>query len=93
MFFVYIVGNKKTKKMATKEEIQEENKKIRKVRLLVDLTCSLLAQAQLSLPEMLNLVSGTRKKVLEYFPGKELTFDLIYKPRFDRIIKERLNTN
>lgn len=79
--------------MATEEDIQGENRKIRKVRLLVDFTCSLLSQAQLSLPEMLNLVSSTRKKVLEYFPGKEDTFDLIYKPRFDRIIKERLNSN
>ena len=79
--------------MASKEDIQEENRKIRKMRLLVDFTCSMLAQAQLSLPEMLNLVNTTKKKILEYFPGKESTFDLIYKPRFDRIIKERLNTN
>ena len=79
--------------MASKEDIHEENRKIRKIRLLVDFTCSMLTQAQLSLPEMLNLVNNTKKKILEYFPDKESTFDLIYKPRFDRIIKERLNTN
>jgi hypothetical protein len=79
--------------VASKEDIQEENRKIRKIRLLVDFTCSMLTQAQLSLPEMLNLVNNTKKKILEYFPDKESTFDLIYKPRFDQIIKERLNTN
>lgn len=79
--------------MATEEEIREENRKMRRVRLLVDFTCSLLSQAQLSTPEMLNLVNNTKKKILEYFPDKESTFNLIYKPRFERIIKERLNAN
>jgi hypothetical protein len=79
--------------MPSKEEIREENRKIRRMRLLVDLTCSLLAQADLSSVEMTNLVNATKQKVLELFPGKETTFDLIYKPRFTRIIRERLRSN
>jgi len=79
--------------MATQKEIHEENRKLRQVRLLVDLTCSMLIQADITLPAMLNLVSATKKKILELFPDKESTFDLIYKPRFDRIIRERLNSN
>jgi len=79
--------------MATQKEIQEENRKLRQVRLLVDLTCSMLIQADITLPEMLNLVSSTKKKILELFPDKESTFNLIYKPRFNRIIRERLNSN
>jgi hypothetical protein len=79
--------------MATPEEIQEENRKIRRMRLLVDLTCSMLAQADLTHIEMLNLVAATRKTILEMFPGKEEAFDLIYRPRFERIIRERLKSN
>ena len=75
------------------EEIREENKKIRQMRLLVDFTCALLAQADLSLKEMLNLTAAAKKRVLELFPGKEATFNLIYKPRFERIIRERANLN
>ncbi len=79
--------------MASQEEIREENRKIRRMRLLVDLTCSLLAQADLSYIEMLNLVEATRRTILEMFPGKEQAYDLIYRPRFERIIRERLNSN
>ena len=79
--------------MATHKEIHEENRKLRQVRLLVDITSSMLIQADITLPEMLNLVSSTKKRILELFPDKESTFNLIYKPRFDRIIRERLNSN
>ncbi len=81
------------KQSALPEEIQEENRRIRRLRLLVDLTCSLLAQADLSYVEMLNLVESTRKTVLEMFPGKEQAFELIYRPRFNRIIQERMKSN
>lgn len=73
--------------------VKEENRKIRRTRLLVDLTCAMLAQANLSLPEMLSLIETVRKQVLTYFPGKDSVFDLIYKPRFQRIIRERINSN
>ena len=79
--------------MPTPEEIREENRKIRRMRLLVDFTCSLLAQADLSYLEMLNLVEATRRTILEMFPGKEQAFELIYRPRFNRIIEERLRSN
>ncbi|HHM24221.1 MAG TPA: hypothetical protein ENJ23_04190 [Bacteroidetes bacterium] len=79
--------------MPTPEEIREENRKIRRMRLLVDFTCSMLAQADLSYLEMLNLVEATRRTILEMFPGKEQAFELIYRPRFNRIIEERLRSN
>ena len=75
--------------MTRAEKIREENKKIREMRLSADLTCALLSQSNLTLTEMLNLVAATKKRILELFPGKESTFDLIYKPRFERIIRER----
>ncbi len=79
--------------MKPDEKIQEENRKIRRVRLLVDFTCSMLMQADMSATEMFNLVTATRSTVLAIFPGKEAVFDLIYKPRFERIIQERLKSN
>lgn len=73
--------------MATQSEIDKENRKIREVRLLTDLVSALLAQGNLSQVEMVNLIHSTRKFVLHRFPGKEEAFDLIYKSRFDRIVK------
>ncbi len=80
-------------KKPSAQEIREENRKIRQMKLLVDFTCALLAQADLTLKEMLNLTATAKKRVLELFPGKEATFDLIYKPRFERIIRERTILN
>ncbi|HDL18922.1 MAG TPA: hypothetical protein ENH29_07695 [Bacteroidetes bacterium] len=85
--------NKQFTKNILSAAVKEENRKIRRTRLLVDLTCAMLAQSGFSLPEMLNLVAVVRKQVLIYFPGKENVFDLIYKPRFQRIIRERINSN
>lgn len=79
--------------MAKPEEIAEEQKKMRRLRTIVDLTAAMLSQGNLSTPEALKLVAATKKSVLSLFPDKEEIFDLIYKPRFERIIKERLKSN
>ncbi len=60
---------------------------------MVDLVCSLLAQQDLSRIEMINLIDATRHTVLTLFPGKDLAFDLIYKPRLERIMRERLKSS
>lgn len=79
--------------MATPEEIAEEQKKMRRLRTIVDLTAAVLYQRNLSTVEALELVAATKRSVLSLFPDKEETFDLIYKPRFERIINERLKSN
>ena len=79
--------------MKSDKNILAENKKIRKARLMVDLVCSILAQQDLSHNEMINLIHATRHTVLTLFPGKDLAFDLIYKPRLERIMRERLKSS
>lgn len=73
--------------------LEEENRKIRHLRLVIDLTTAQLYSGTLSLPEMIALVSRTRAFVLSLFPDKEETYNLIYKPRFDRIINETISRN
>ena len=75
------------------KELELENKKIRQLRLMVDLTVATLQTGGLSTVEMVNLVNKTKRFALHLFPDKEQTFDLIYKPRFERIIKERIKSN
>jgi hypothetical protein len=70
--------------------IQEENKKIRRLRFLVDLTTSVLYQdSELTLDEARTMVRNTEKAILNMFPDKQQTFDLLLLPRFDRILRER----
>lgn len=75
------------------KDLELENKKIRQLRLMVDLTVATLQTSELSIVEMVTLINNAKKFALYLFPDKEQTFDLIYKPRFERIIKERLKSN
>ena len=54
-------------------EIAEERRRLRWLRILAELTISTLYQQRdLSLSEAMELVSQTRKAMLGMFPGKEL---------------------
>jgi hypothetical protein len=71
------------------KEIKEENKRIRFLRFLVDLSLQEIQQEDLSLEEMLRIVEDVKRAACSLFPGKEETFELIYRPRFNRVIQER----
>jgi hypothetical protein len=71
------------------ELIREEEKKLRQLRLIVDLTEAVLMQSNLTLQESWDLVYQTKRAALALFPDKEFAYRLIYLPRFRRIIDER----
>jgi hypothetical protein len=73
----------------SQEAIREEQKKINRLRLLVDLTMSVIMQSDLPLTEAQEMVEGLKKNAVSLFPGKEDTFELIYRPRFKRVIMEK----
>ena len=70
--------------------IREERKKLRRLRLLVDLTTSILYQDRnLTLEEARQMIRTTEKSILRMFPDKQETFDIVLLPRFQRILRER----
>ena len=71
------------------QEIKEENRRIRFLRFLVDLSIRSIQQEDLSPDEALGLVEEVKRAALNLFPGKELAFELIYLPRFQRAIEAR----
>jgi len=73
---------------ATPEAIADEEKRARRLRLVVDITCNVLMQARLSREEAEDIVATARRCALELFPGKEETFDMILAPRFARLMDE-----
>lgn len=75
-------------RLPTTEEIQEESRRIRRLRITVHLALSCIAQGGMSLEEARALEDATRMAALRLFPGKGPTFDLIYAPQFERIIRE-----
>jgi hypothetical protein len=70
-------------------ERREENRKIRFLRFLVDFSILSIQQNDLSLEDALKIVEDVKRAACNLFPGKEETFELIYRPRFLRVIHER----
>ena len=71
-----------------------EDKLIRRLRFLVELTFATIAQDdKLTLEEAWDHVRALKGAAVAMFPGKEDTFDLLYLPRFSRLLRERFNAN
>jgi len=75
--------------VATETEILEENRKVRRLRLVVDLVTHVLCQSDMPVEEAAELVAATRRFALQLFPDKEFAYDLIYRPRFQRLMAEK----
>jgi len=76
------------KRRPTQEEIDEESRRGRRLRILVHLALATIADGELSVEEAAGVVAATRKVALNLFPGKEFAFDIIYRPKFQRLINE-----
>jgi hypothetical protein len=74
----------------TPEELKEEQRKIRRLQLMVNMVTQVIGQdMSLTVDEASVLVADTRRAALAMFPDKELAYDLIYKPRLQRLMRER----
>jgi hypothetical protein len=74
------------KRGPTQEEIDDESRRIRRLRILVRLTVETIAEGGLSAEEASGMIAATRRVALEMFPGKERAFDLLYRPQFQRVM-------
>lgn len=73
-----------------KEKLIEEERKIRRLRFIVDLAQAVLMQQHdLTLREAFDIMRDTKKAALNLFPDKESVYELIYTPKFRKIISER----
>ena len=72
------------------EELKEENRKIRRLQMVVNMVTQVIAQdSSLTVEEASEMVADTRRLALGMFPDKELAFNLIYWPRLQRLMRER----
>jgi hypothetical protein len=75
-------------------KIELENKLMRRLRFLVELTFATIAQDNdLTLDQAWEHVLALKGAAVTMFPGKEDTFDLLYMPRFSRLLAERWGAN
>jgi hypothetical protein len=73
----------------TPDYFLDEEKKMRRLRVIVDLTAAVLYQQDVDIDEALDMINATKRTVLRLFPDKEITYDLIYGRRFERILRDR----
>jgi hypothetical protein len=72
------------------DAIREEHRRIRRLRFVVDLTASILAQnPDLTIAEAEELIQRAERAAVALFPGSEPQFDLLIRPRLSRIVDER----
>jgi hypothetical protein len=71
------------------DPLQEEEKKLRRLRFIVDFAIEYLRSQQLNHDEAIRVVEGVKRHALKLFPGKEDAFDIIYAPRFKRVLNEK----
>lgn len=71
-------------------EREEEARKIRRLQVVINMVMSVIGQdPNLTVEEASELAAGAKRAALAMFPDKELAFDLIYRPRLQRLIRER----
>ncbi len=76
------------KSTPSKEEIDEESRRMRRLRIAVGLALEVIAQGGMPIEDAHDLMAATRRMALQLFPGKERVYDLIYRPKFQRLINE-----
>lgn len=79
-------------KHPTPEEIKDEDRRIRHLRRMVDFTITLILSTPDMTPEEASgHAASVRELALRLFPGKGEVYDLVYGPRFRRLIVNRFN--
>ena len=72
-----------------KQAITEESKKIRRLRFIVDFALQYIRTQQISHDDAMAIVEGVKRHALKLFPDKEDAFNIIYAPRFKRVLNEK----
>jgi hypothetical protein len=72
------------------QEKMEEQRKIRRLQMMMDMVMSVISQdGSLTVDQAAELVADSKRAALAMFPDKELAYNIIYKPRFQRLMRER----
>jgi hypothetical protein len=71
-------------------EKDQEARKIRRLQVMMGMVMSVISQdPSLTVEEASELAAGAKRAALAMFPDKELAYDLLYKPRLQRLMNER----
>ena len=79
-------------KEAHANEVQQEAQKIRRLQIMISMVMSVISQdPNLTVEEASELAAGAKRAALAMFPDKEFAYDILYKPRLQRLMRERFH--
>jgi hypothetical protein len=71
-------------------ERMQEARRLRRLQVMMSMVMSVIGQdPDLTLEEAAEMAANARRAALSMFPDKELAYDLIYRPRLQRLMNER----
>jgi len=74
----------------TEDQDQDEARRIRRLQIMMSMVTSVISQDPgLTVEEASELAAGAKRAALAMFPDKELAYDILYKPRLQRLMRER----
>jgi hypothetical protein len=77
-------------KQLREDQDQDEARRIRRLQIMMSMVTSVISQDPgLTVEEASELAAGAKRAALAMFPDKELAYDLLYKPRLQRLMRER----
>jgi hypothetical protein len=72
--------------------LDDEARLIRRLQIMIGMVSSVISQdPTLTVEEASELAAGAKRAALAMFPDKELAYDLLYKPRLQRLMCERFH--
>jgi len=68
----------------------EESRRLRRLQMMMSMVMSVISQdPDLTLEEAAEMAANARRAALSMFPDKELAYDILYRPRLQRLMNER----
>jgi len=72
------------------QDQEDERRKLRRLQIMMSMVMSVISQdSDLSVEEASELVANAKRAALAMFPDKEFAYDILYKPRLQRLMAER----
>ena len=72
------------------DERREEARRLRRLQVMMSMVMSVISQdPDLTLEEAAEMAANARRAALSMFPDKELAYDILYRPRLQRLMNER----
>ncbi len=72
------------------QELEDEGRKLRRLQIMMSMVMSVISQdTELSVEEASELAANAKRAALAMFPDKEFAYDILYKPRLQRLMAER----